>query len=159
MTLITSIQFQLITGSMSGAGTDGDVYLSVCGREFYVDTSADDFERGSSRLYVFGDGANVNNPPTNDPRQHNLHIENVNNFPVYLRFQPRSRTDNWNVQRAEVSFNQNIFPRWDTASFISQREGIWMGTRSSMFLHIPPHEIGVSEQMAPPAYEAEQPGS
>ena len=156
MTLITSIQFQLNTGSMVGAGTDGDVYLGVCGREFYVDTSADDFERGSSRMYIFGDGANVNNPPNNDPRKQSLHIENVGNFPVYLRFQPRSRTDNWNVQRAEVSFNGNFFPRWDTASFVSQRDGIWMGVRSSLFLHIPPHVDGGPAVEVSPATEAQQ---
>ena len=159
MTLIRSIQLQLNTGNMDGAGTDGDVYLGVCGREFYVDTSADDFERGSSRLYIFGDGANVNNPPNNDPRKQSLHIENVGNFPVYLRFQPQSRTDNWNIQRAEVSFNQNFFPRWDTASFVSQSVGIWMGTRSSLFLHIPPHQDGTPGLATSPTSEAEQPKS
>ena len=157
MTLITSIQLQLNTGSMDGAGTDGDVYLGVCGREFYVDSSANDFERGSSRLYIFGDGANVINPPNNDPRKQFLHIENVGNFPVYLRFQPRSRTDNWNIQRAEMSFNGNFFPRWDTVSFVSQREGIWMGIRSSLFLHIPPHLDGGPGLAEPAASEAEPP--
>jgi hypothetical protein len=139
LTQITSIQFQLITANQSGAGTDGDVYLGICGREFYVDSSANDFERGSSRLYVFGTGANNINPGDNDPRDHNLQIENVDTFPVYIRFQPQSRTDNWIVQRAEVSFNGNFFPRWDTASVISQRVGIVMGTRSTLFLHIPKH--------------------
>jgi hypothetical protein len=139
LTRITSIQFQLITADQSGAGTDGDVYLGVAGREFYVDTTADDFERGSARLYIFGDGANNINPGDNDPRDHNLHIENVDSFPVYVRFEPRSRNDNWIVQRAEVSFNDNLFPRWDTASIISQRVGIVMGTRSTLFLHIPKH--------------------
>ena len=139
LTRITSIEFQLNTGNLSGAGTDGDVYLGVCGREFYVDTTEDDFERGSSRKYIFGDGANVNNLNDNDPRDHSLHIENVDNFPVYVRFEPRSRSDNWHLQRAEVSFNGNFFPRWDTNDYIPQRVGIWMGTRSTLFVHIPRH--------------------
>ena len=151
MTRITSIQFLLITADRSGAGTDGDVYLGVCGREFYVDSTADDFERGSSRLYVFGDGANNINPGDNDPRDHNLQLETVDSFPVYIRFQPRSRTDNWIVQRAEVSFNGNIFPRWDTASIISQRVGIVMGIRSSLFLHIPRHQDGPTATEEPEA--------
>ncbi|HYI14004.1 MAG TPA: hypothetical protein VEX37_01335 [Thermomicrobiales bacterium] len=151
MTQITSIQFRLITGNVDGASTDGDVYLGVCGREFYVDSSANDFQQGSSRLYIFGVGANVLNPANNDPRKQSLQIESVDNFPVYLRFQPQSRSDNWNVQRAEVSFNGNFFPRWDTASFVSQRTGIWMGTRSGLFLHIPRHQDG------PSVAEAEQP--
>ena len=55
MPQITSIHLTLITGNASGAGTDGDVYLGICGREFFVDTTANDFERGASREYIFGD--------------------------------------------------------------------------------------------------------
>ena len=44
MPQINSIQLHLQTGDLSGAGTDGDVYLGVCGREFSIDTTSDDFE-------------------------------------------------------------------------------------------------------------------
>ena len=54
MTQIESIQVNINTGDESCAGTDGDNYLGVCGREFHLDTSADDFERGSSHQYVLG---------------------------------------------------------------------------------------------------------
>ena len=51
---IDQIRVEITTGRDGGAGTDGDVYLGICGREFRCDTSADDFERGSKREYIFG---------------------------------------------------------------------------------------------------------
>jgi hypothetical protein len=142
MARIEVIRLHLETGSRSGAGTDGDVYLGVCGREFSVDTTRDDFERGSSREYVFGTGANVNSASVNDPREQALFVENVKNFPVYIRFQPQNRNDNWQVQRAEVSFNDDFFPRWDTASFVPNdpAKGIWLGVRSGLVVHVPLHQ-------------------
>src|SRR3954469_4107763 len=86
MANITTIQFALQTADVAGAGTDGDVYLGFCGREFSVDTSADDFERDSSRTYPFGEGANVQHAGQNDPRLPQLRTENIDRFPVYVRF-------------------------------------------------------------------------
>lgn len=137
---VQSIHLNLQTGRMDGAGTDGNVYLGVCGREFYVDTTSDDFERGSTRNYIFGDGANVINKPPNDPRSQRLLTENVVRFPVYIRFQPESGSDNWNLQRAVVTFNGDLFPQWDTASFVRSDNGIWLGTRSGLYVHIPMHQ-------------------
>ena len=95
MPRVDTIRINIQTGNLSGAGTDGDVYVGVCGREFSLDTTRDDFERGSSREYVLGAGANVNNAPVNDPRKQILLVENVDSAPVFIRFQPRNRSDNW----------------------------------------------------------------
>jgi len=46
MAQITGCLCQIITGKMSGAGTDGSVFLGLCGREFRLDSTADDYERG-----------------------------------------------------------------------------------------------------------------
>lgn len=135
------ITLNLQTGDLEDAGTDGDVYLGVCGREFYVDSEdpdEDDFERNSTHEYVFGVDASNINPPANDPRNPQLFTENVERFPMYIRFQPRSRTDHWFLHRAEVSFNDSFFPRWDTLELIG-RAGIWLGTRSGMYVHLPMH--------------------
>ena len=48
MAQIESIQVNIETGDESGGGTDGSIYVGVGGREFHLDTSADDFERGSA---------------------------------------------------------------------------------------------------------------
>jgi hypothetical protein len=141
MAQINTIRLHLQTGDLSGAGTDGDVYLGVCGREFSIDTTRDDFERGSAREYVLGAGSNVNNASVNDPRAQQLFVENVDHFPVYIRFQPQNRGDNWQLQRAEVRFNDDFFPVWDTASFVHNdpAKGIWLGVRSGLVVHLPRH--------------------
>jgi len=72
MASIKKISININTASDSGAGTDGDVYIGFCGREFFCDTTADDFERGSSRTYVFGEGSTVLNASLNDPRSPNF---------------------------------------------------------------------------------------
>jgi hypothetical protein len=139
MAAITSIQVSIQTMDTSGAGTDGDVYLGFSGREFYLDTTADDFERGSSRTYRLGDGPNVLFASVNDPRKPQLAVENVDRFPVWIRFVPRGRDDNWILGRAVVTLNDRLFPMWDTAEYISFREGIQLGTHSGLFVHLLRH--------------------
>jgi hypothetical protein len=68
MSAINRIELRLRTGDRQDAGTDGDVFLGLAGREFNVDTTSEDFERGNDRTYIFGEGANVLRPPENDPR-------------------------------------------------------------------------------------------
>ena len=142
MTDILSIQVNLQTMDKSGAGSDGDAYLGFAAREFFLQTSGDDLKRGSSIAYVFGEGANVLNADTNDPRTTLVQLEDVDNFPVYIRFRPEDpgdRDDRWCLQRAVVGVNGNQFPQWDTAAVVSVKEGIWMGIRSTFFLHFPVH--------------------
>jgi hypothetical protein len=136
VTNINSIIVLLNTGDQSGAGTDGDVYLGICGREFYLDTSADDFERNSSRQYVLGQGANTLNAAKNDPRNPRILVEDVDQFPVYIRFNPQSRGDNWNLIRVAVTVNDSAFPQYE--ALLERQGGIWLGTRSGLFFY--PHK-------------------
>src|SRR5687768_13950122 len=99
LTNIDRIRIRILTDSAVFAGTDGNVYLSICGREFNLDTSSDDFEAGASTIYVLGQGANVLNPH-NDPRDPQLYVEAADRFPVYLRFAPRSSADRWKISSA-----------------------------------------------------------
>ncbi len=144
MTDITSIELLIGTGSMEDAGTDGDVYLGVCGREFFADTDNDDFERESGRRYIFGEGANVRNQSDNDPRSQQLVLENVERLPVYIRFQPKNSDDRWNLAGASVSFNGQPFPLWETASFLKREVGIWLGRRAGLYVYLGKHQdLGV----------------
>ena len=63
MTKIEKILVEVKTGSSSGAGTDGYVYLGIAGREFLLDTRHDDFEKPKStqgtEQFVLGLHANV----------------------------------------------------------------------------------------------------
>lgn len=139
MAQIESIQININTGDESGAGTDGSIYLGVCGREFHLDTTADDFERGRGHEYVLGGGSDVVNPAVNDPRKQFLQVEDVDSFPVYVRFEPNNDGDNWNLARADLTFNDNLFPRWETQSFIAEEDGIWLGQRSGNVVHLRKH--------------------
>jgi hypothetical protein len=103
--MITRIDVRVTTGSASGAGTDGEVYIGVAGREFYIDTTADDFERGSDRTYTCGAGANIKHARFNDPRSPQLDAADVSKFPVYLRFEPVGNDANWNLELVQVTVN------------------------------------------------------
>lgn len=68
MAQVTGILCQVITGNVDGAGTDGRVYLGLGAREFRMDSSADDYERGSWREYLIGHPP-VEPDPNNIPGQ------------------------------------------------------------------------------------------
>ena len=106
MSQVTGILCQVITGNVDGAGTDGNVYLGLGGREFRLDSAQDDYERGSWREYVMGDGpwsgpvTPVRNPQWNDPRVgFPLDTANLTRSPVYIRF-ALGGDDNWNLRWA-----------------------------------------------------------
>jgi hypothetical protein len=47
MAALEKISVQIRTGNREGGGTDGDIYIGICGREFFLDSrrsSTDDFE-------------------------------------------------------------------------------------------------------------------
>jgi hypothetical protein len=89
-------------------------------------------------LYIFGDGANVNNKSLNDPTNPQLVLENVENFPIYIRFAPEGGDDRWKLQRATVTFNGQLFPMWDTLDLFP--DGIWLASRAGLVLFIPKHQ-------------------
>lgn len=108
MAKITGILCQIITGNIDNAGTDGRVYLGLGGREFRLDSRADDFERGSWREYILGQGpiepnlpspqVRVENRAYNDPRLgFPLDTVNLTRSPVYIRFEPSGSGPNWNL--------------------------------------------------------------
>ena len=143
MAQIERIDLLLTTGDVEGAGTDGDVYLGVAGREFFVDSDADDFERASRRVYRFGDSAEntadeMLNTELNDPREQRLFTEFVDDYPVYIRFVPENRTDNWNLELAVVALNSDESVLWHNLN--SAPDGIWLGTRAGLVLHLPKFE-------------------
>ena len=103
MANITQIQLRLVTAPGPKTGEpDGDVFLGIAGREFFVGANLDDVERRHDRTYIFGEGASVLEPEFNNPRNPQLDTLNVYKFLTYIRFEPRSRHDNWLLSFAEV---------------------------------------------------------
>jgi len=108
MVTIQKILFKIRTADVEDAGTDGEVYIGFCGREFHVGISYEDFERGTLRHYSAGmdaatDEVNLHNSKFNDPRAFPpLNSEDVGLYPVYVRFEPVGRYDHWCLQYISV---------------------------------------------------------
>ena len=107
MAAITTIDLVLHTANVTGAGTDADVYLGLAGREFYVDSSLNDFEQGQNITYTFGVNPNVLNAGDNDPTQPlQLDTADLDRFPNrYIRMDPRGDGSgpNWVIEEVTVT--------------------------------------------------------
>lgn len=139
MARIDRIDVLIQTGGDPGSRTDGDVYLGIAGREFFLDTAEDDFEQGSSRNYRFGRNAEfatdeMLNREINDPRDQRLMTEFVDEFPVYIRFAPETRADEWNLKLAVVALNTDESVLWTSQAIAP--DGIWLQTRGGLVLHL-----------------------
>lgn len=133
MAAITKIEVRLKTGNRSGASTDGDVYLRIGGREFFLDAAGDhdDFQQNQDITYVLGAGSSINHATRNDPRTpFALHTESLGHFPVSIRFQPENRTDEWNLEGITVTVN----PGQGQVQYqaLGGTDNLWFGTHSSL---------------------------
>jgi hypothetical protein len=137
MALIERIDVKLRTGNRQDAQTDGDVYLGVCGREFFLDTEADDFERGpgNPRTYTFGVGANVKRPEANDPRSpYQLLTERLGLCPAYIRFAPDGGDDHWNMESVIVTVQAG--PERVEYQALGGPDHIWLGAKSGLYCYL-----------------------
>lgn len=135
---ISKIELELKTGNRDGAGTDGDVFLGVAGREFFVDSQGDhdDFERNTTRTYVFGAGTNVQRASENDPRKPwQLDFNELIRTPRYIRFEPGG---DWNVERINlrISAGGAVGMSLD----VSRLDGsahLWLGEKRGKVVYLP----------------------
>jgi hypothetical protein len=146
MAKITGILCQIITGNRSGAGTDGSVYLGFGGREFRLDSKADDYESGSWREYVLGEGPLapslpapqilVENKEENDPRtRYPLDTAILGRAPVYIRFEPEGGDDRWNLEFAAVLvYVEKVFVAGYTPR--PEFDHLWMSNRTGKILYL-----------------------
>lgn len=155
MAQITGVLCQIITGKISGAGTDGAIYLGLCGREFRLDSTADDYEKGSWREYVLGAGPvepnllppqiRVRDPEYNDPRSAGFPLDssNLDRSPVYIRFEPEGADENWNLATAVVLvYTGNFLKAYMPPP---QFDNLWLGNRMGKVLFLT-HEWGRGEE-------------
>jgi len=143
MSKITTMIVVLDTAVESGAGTDGDVYLGICGREFYLDTDRDNFEGVDQ--FVLGEGSNVKYAQLNDPRTQQLDTDDADRYPVYIRFAPQNRDDNWRLERAFVLLSDDSNEpdwEWRPDGALSPMEPIWLGTHAGLVVHLKKHVAG-----------------
>jgi hypothetical protein len=111
MSTINKIKVNVITSNIENAGTDGDIFFAIAGREFKLDSSANDFQQNSNRTYILGkktageNGTAVLRPSENDPHTpFVLDTDDLDRFPVWIRFEPLNSSD-WNVDSVLATVN------------------------------------------------------
>jgi hypothetical protein len=152
MAQVTGILCQVITGNVDGAGTDGRVYLGLGAREFRMDSSADDYERGSRREYLIGhppvepDPNNIPgqqirvlNGPRNDPRDVGFPIDrlNLSKTPVYIRFEPSGSSPDWNLAFVAVLVYAPQFAMAYAPPDPNNFHSLWLGDNYGKVLYLP----------------------
>ncbi len=156
MTHVDKIVVDVKTRDAPNAGTDGEVYLGIGGREFRLDQPGDQFKRGDPNQFIIGVGSNIENPDIdglpldpgpsgNSPEINDDIVTATNPFPVYLRLDPKNDDDNdWNVQSVKVSAvagggtgsgptRNFVFPK---ATGIHTEGTIWLGRKSGLTLFL-----------------------
>lgn len=140
MASIDSIHVYVETGSGFEADTDGSVYLGICGREFYLDSNADDFEKGAKQTFKFGLNSNIKNSRLNDPReQWRRYTKDLEKFPVYIRFESKGGLDKflgWHVNRVLVTVNPWTSGYWQFGALKNENESIWLGESVGKVLYL-----------------------
>ena len=118
---MNSFSAHIYTGNKGGAGSNGWVYVGLCGREFSADANGPDFERNANFEYIFGAGSNVLFSDRNDPRHPDIKVEDLDKFPVYIRFEPNGADPEWNLKKVDLKVNGTIVYNIDFGT-----DGLWL---------------------------------
>ena len=125
---VTQIRVRIVTGSDNGAGTDAHVYLGIGGREFYIDSNADDFENSADQLFKLGEDTNVKNPSFNDPRTPQMSTFDPTLFPVYLRMEPDCNNAAWQIDTITVTVKAGATTALTYSSpLLAGAKKLWLG--------------------------------
>ncbi len=135
MSAITQIKAVIHTGDRNNAGTDGTVFLGICGREFKLGRAdVDDFERSSHRDYFLGNASNVEEPSFNDPRSPQLDTADADRYPAYIRFEPSGDSPDWDFDGAHVTITPG------GAELVRMGNGggthLWLGQKMGKFCYL-----------------------
>lgn len=137
MAPIKSILAVVTTGDRTFAETDGEVFLGICGREFNLDTAANDFQQADlDKGFILGEGSNVLFPELNDPRSPQLDTNDLSAFPKYIRFEPGAELagKGWNLERVTVTVNPGSFVFDNLA--LKGTPNIWLGQNCGKFFYL-----------------------
>jgi hypothetical protein len=136
METLTSVTAVFETADEEGAGTNGEVYLGIGGREFRCDIPGSEFEPGDTDTFVFGAGANVHHADRNDPRVPQLTLDDVDRCPTYVRF-VQDGQGAWKVLRVFVNLSVTLGPHpLRFRSDVHAAGGLWLGSDSGAMLFL-----------------------
>ncbi|MGW0535217.1 hypothetical protein [Streptomyces sp. NPDC003032] len=141
---IRKIEVLVQTVRETDAGTDGLVYLFIAGREFLLKTAQGNDHEPGSQNFVLGEGANVHNSASNDPRDPQLRASFLDAFPPYVRFRPVDQNDMWHLERVDVTVTSGDGSPANTRSYQAladeggKKRTLRMGTRFSERVYLTP---------------------
>jgi hypothetical protein len=146
---IVKILVRVETLNQRGADTDGDVFLGIGGREFNIDSNKNNFERNAKELFILGDTRNrpgdwmeVRNKDRNDPRVPlPLHTDDLDKYPVYLRFEPEryDSTEEWGLNYVFVKVNPTIDGQNQAVLYEAlgpADEFLWLGRHGGRYCYL-----------------------
>lgn len=138
MSDITRIEANVVTADEPEADTRSWVYLGIAGREFALSSSRDDFQRGQSDRFVFGEGSNVEDAYYKDPRNPQLDTADLERFPVYLRMDPAGANPGWLLERAWVEVHSESRPsrEFDNYALSGRDQRIWLHQPYGLYLYL-----------------------
>jgi hypothetical protein len=165
MTDVSKIQVSTTTGigpprpdnpETPTGGSDGEVFLFIGGREFRLNIQQlpgesgthNDHVPGQMDVVILGDGTNAVDKQFHDPRKpygqgsKPFVIENLDKYPVWLRFEPRDASDNWFLEYAlvEVFAANSAQPRkkYEILKDPDAKINLWLGKKFGLHVSLLP---------------------
>jgi hypothetical protein len=138
MARITRIEVEINTGK---PGTNGGVWLGLCGREFRLNNpGVNDLKENSITTFILGDGSTVEYPAENDPRApFQLWTEWMTafpNFPRYIRFRGGDAGSRWNIREVIVRVNPGQPSNLLYGSLTLPNDNLTLGARVGEMLYL-----------------------
>lgn len=134
MPQIKRIEVHIRMARVPGSRPDGDLYIGVGGREFGVALKRDDLLPEEVLVYAFGENPSpLKNAEKNDPSGQRLTTETLRDYPVYARYEPDGKKDNWCIEDLRIVVNGGgADERRFRAAILGMAEGveasqIWLG--------------------------------
>jgi hypothetical protein len=157
MTAVRSIKVTLVTGKgpprpgdapdhFTG-GSNGQSFLFIGGREFRVNQKGvDDKKPGGQDTITLGEIAAgeertaTEDADFNDPRKpYPLVYEEIDKYPIWLRFEPVDASDNWLLDRAKVEvFAAGTQQSKSFEILRGEKPQVWLGKRSGLYVSLAP---------------------
>ena len=144
MTHLGKIVITITTGDLPDAGSsDSDaVFLGIGGREFRLNKKNKQFRENSTDIFIIGKEYNIENQLNNDlpnigtKNSFKLEYTDLDEFPKYIRYQPNSNYDKWNVETVVVEVHE-YDKNYDTnnkRTFKSPSGAIWLSKQSGLYI-------------------------
>lgn len=144
MTYLGKIVATITTGDLPDAGSsDNDaIFLGIGGREFRLNKKRKQFRQNSTDEFIIGKDYNIENQETNDlpsdgtKNSFKLEYTDLDEFPKYIRYQPNSNYDKWNVDAVSVEvheYNKNGDTN-NKRTFKSPSGSLWLSKQSGLYI-------------------------